>query len=50
MHRLINLICFVVLTFSSLVSSAQVTSFSIDNTKLNKPLSDSLGAIYKSDQ
>lgn len=50
MHRLINLICFVALTFSSLVSSGQVTSFSIDNTKLNKPLSDSLKAIYKSDQ
>lgn len=50
MHRLINLICFAVLTFSSLVSSAQITSFSIDNTKLNKALSNSLGAIYKSDQ
>ena len=50
MHRQINLICFIALSFSSLVSSAQVTSFSIDNTKLNKPLSDSLKAIYKSDQ
>jgi hypothetical protein len=42
--------CFVLLTFSSLVSSSQVTSFSIDDTKLNKSISDSLGAIYKSDQ
>lgn len=40
----------VLLTFSSHVSSSQVTSFSIDDTKLNKSLSDSLGAIYKSDQ
>src|SRR5690606_3340956 len=50
MHRQINLICFIALSFSSLVSSAQLTSFSIDDTKLNKPLSDSLKALHKSDQ
>jgi len=42
--------CLVLLTFYSFISSGQVTSFSIDNTKLNKPLSDSLAAIYNSDQ
>ena len=42
--------CLILLIYSSLVSSSQVTSFSIDNTKLNKALSDSLEAIYKSDQ
>jgi hypothetical protein len=42
--------CLVFLTFSSLISWSQVTSFTIDDTKLNKSLSDSLIAIYKSDQ
>jgi len=42
--------CLILLIYSYLVSSSQVTSFNIDNTKLNKTLSDSLEAIYKSDQ
>lgn len=38
------------LIFSSFISTGQVTSFSIDDSKLNKPLADTLEAIYKSDQ
>jgi len=40
----------ILLTFSSIVSFSQVNSFNIDSTKLNKPLSDTLEAIYKLDQ
>lgn len=40
----------ILLSFSSLISTSQVTTFSIDDSKLNKPLSDTLEAIYKSDQ
>ena len=40
----------IILLLPFIYSYSQVTSFQIDNSKLNKPLSDSLAAIYKSDQ
>lgn len=40
----------IVFTLSVILSSAQVTSFSIDQTKLNQPLAKQLDSIYQLDQ